>query len=318
METYEIVLIVVGCVIALGLISLFIPPLFIANNVYKDILVRTSKDKWGHECSAVDDAEQMEMYARGEDWGAANEKAKEVVWIVSDGFNLYGEYFDFGHKKAVIIIPGRTEACDYSYYFAKPYAEAGYNVLVIDNRCHGYSDGTRPALGLKEYRDILAWGKLLNEKYGNDTILCHGICIGSATALYALVSEDCPDYMAGMVCEGMYTTFKELFKNHLIVDKRPVFPFLGYIMMFLKTRSGANPTTDGPIYRIKKLNKPILFLYGKQDVFARPDKSEELYNACAAPKQIAWFDKGGHSHLRINNEEEYDGAIRKFCDTYFD
>ncbi len=59
METYEIVLIVVGCVIALGLISLFIPPLFIANNVYNDILVRTSKDKRGNECSAVDDAEQL-------------------------------------------------------------------------------------------------------------------------------------------------------------------------------------------------------------------------------------------------------------------
>ena len=316
MEPLYIALIVVAAVIVVALLSLFIPPLFIANHVYKDILVRTSKDKWGHQCSLTTDEEQMEMYRKGEEWGAAHQDKKQEVSVTSDGLYLYGEYFDFGYKKSVIIIAGRTEACNYSYYFAKPYCENGFNVLVIDNRCHGYSDGTHPSLGTKEYRDILAWGKLLHEKFGNEKVICHGICIGAATALYALTSAECPDYMAGMVSEGMYTTFRELFKNHLIFDKRPVFPFLGYIMMFLRTKSGTNPTSDGPIYRMKNLKKPILFIYGKMDQFAKPPQAEALCNACNAPKKIKWMEKGGHSHTRINDEAGYDRAIIDFCNEY--
>jgi hypothetical protein len=38
-----------------------------------------------------------------------------------------------------------------------------------------------------------------------------------------------------------------------------------------------------------------------------------LFNACgAADKKLVWFEKGGHSHLRINNTNEYDNAIIDF------
>jgi esterase/lipase len=57
----------------------------------------------------------------------------------------------------------------------------------------------------------------------------------------------------------------------------------------------------------------VLFLYGKQDIFSIPEKSQVLFNACSAgDKKLVWFDKGGHSHLRINNTEQYDKAIVEF------
>ena len=66
---------------------------------------------------------------------------------------------------------------------------------------------------------------------------------------------------------------------------------------------------------MKKLNKKyrLLFLYGTQDIFSIPEKSKKLFAACAAEdKKLVWFDKGGHSHLRINNIEKYDATILDF------
>ena len=58
---------------------------------------------------------------------------------------------------------------------------------------------------------------------------------------------------------------------------------------------------------------PILFLYGRQDIFSLPEKSQKLYDTCTSlHKKIVWFDKGAHSHLRINNKEAYDNAIKEF------
>ena len=39
----------------------------------------------------------------------------------------------------------------------------------------------------------------------------------------------------------------------------------------------------------------------------------KLFAACSAPdKKLIWFSKGGHSHLRINNTEQYDAAVIRF------
>lgn len=280
--------------------------------LYSILLVRTKPDKWGRVCSFPEDEEYLQMFNEGIEWGKRYESFKQPVDIVSDGFHLFGEYFDFGADKAVIIIPGRTESCLYSYYFSEPYREAGYNVLVIDNRCHGLSEGKYCSLGFKEYRDILNWGRLLHDEFHNESVILHGVCIGASTALFALTSPDCPDYMAGMVSEGMYTTFGDSFDNHLREDGHHLFPVSPIVKAYIRIFGGADVAHDGPVRRIGLLHKPVLFIHSKKDVFSLPQKSEVMYNNCVAPKQISWFEKGAHSRVRVNAPEKYDRVIIDF------
>ena len=310
MEPWQIILLsVLGSLILFWISSYFIG----AAVVYRILFVRTGPEKWSRECSMKEEDEQKRMYADGNAWHDKYEDKISEVKIVSDGFNLVGEYADFGFDKAVIIIAGRTEGCKYSYYFAEPYRLAGYNVLVIDNRCHGLSDGKYVSLGLKEYRDILCWGKMLHEKFNNKKIVIHGICIGSATALYTLTANECPDYFAGMVADGMYVNFIESIKNHMIEQKRKNISIcLKLLSLFFKVRTGKNMVKQGPIEYIDKLNKPILFIYSKQDLYSVPEKGQLLYDKCQTTKQLAWFDRGAHSKVRINNLEKYDQTVVSF------
>ena len=321
--TFLVSPLVIGIIIGVTvfiLLNLFIAfvlvPYIVAKKVYTMQLVRTSKEKWGKGCSAPDNEEQVRMFDEGELWFEENKEYGIDVDVTSEGLHLVGKYLDFGYKRACIIIAGRTESYLYSYYFAKPYKEAGFNVLVIDNRAHGDSDGMYIGVGLKEYNDILKWGELLHDKYNNEKIFIHGICIGSATALYVLTSKNCPDYYIGMVADGMYTTFYETFRTHMKDMKKPVDPCSYFVMQNLKKHIGVDPIKNGPIYCIDKLTKPLLMIHSKEDKFSLPKKAEILYEKCRAPKKLVWFDHGAHSHIRINNVEKYDNTIKEFIEEY--
>ena len=304
--------------IVLAALFLFViaPTFILACVLYTTLLRRNKPGKWGRTCSFPEDEEYVRMYNIGLDWGKEYASFKQDVEIVSDGLRMVGEYFDFGGSSAVLIIAGRTESLLYSYYFAEPFRKAGRNVLVIDNRAHGLSEGKVSSLGYREYRDLIEWRRLLHDRFGNERVLLHGICIGSSTALFALTSPDCPDYVEGMIGEGMYYSFYRSFDQHMKADRpdKMRFPVMQEVMVWIRLCSGANVVTDGPFKRIGLLKKPILFLHSRQDQYSTPDQVEYLFEHCTAPKKIVWFDRGAHSRIRINDTEGYDKEVTQFVE----
>lgn len=297
---------------------IIVPVVIIPAGLYVILLVRTRKSKWRRKCSLPKDKEITEMFHAGMDWAKQYSAQKQEVDVYSGKYHLFGEYFDFGFDKAAIIIAGRTESLLYSYFFAEPYRASGYNILVIDNRAHGKSDGRLNSLGYREHRDILRWAQMLHDDFGNRQVFMHGICIGASNALFALTSDDCPDYLQGMTSEGMFTNFYESMYHHIREFRQPPFPALAEIRGYLKLFTGYDIKNDGPIFRIHKLKKPILMLQSKQDRYSLPERAKDLYAKCTAPKRLVYFEKGAHSHIKINAPEKYDGEIidflRKICD----
>lgn len=309
MSLGTIVLIIIGVIFLFGIL----PTVIMSYYIYRVLLVRPKTEVRVRRCSWPEDEEYVGMYNEGLQWGSLYEGCKKPVETENDGLKLYGEYFDFGAKRSVIIIPGRTEDCTYSYYFAEPFRQAGCNVLCIDNRSHGLSDGDRNYMGAKEYRDIIKWSKMLVEEYGNEEVILHGICIGASVAMNTVTADDCPKYIIAMISEGMYTTFKDSFNEHMKEGKHPRFPFTLEVMAWIRILSGANVLTDGPKKRVLRLNKPILMLHSREDTYSLPSQGQWLYDHCSSErKKLVWFDKGAHSRIRPNNKEKYDNEIIRF------
>lgn len=312
----KIVFYIILIFILVVICPLFFINLFVGRHLYFLYLVRgKEKDSWSRTPVIGSDEEQR-MYDTGYKWEEEVDHLKKEVSIYSDGFKLCGQYFNLGFDKCVIVVAGRSEACHYSYYFAIPYAKLGYNVLVIDNRCHGLSEGKYNSLGFKEYKDILNWVKYLHDIEEMKEIIGHGICIGSATILYALTNDECPTYFKGMVADGMYVNFPVSFNNHAVEAGHSPHFVSEFFMMYFKHYTKENPYI-GPIDYIEKLEKPILFLYSKEDNYSTPDKGQLLFDLCKSKKELVWFDKGSHSHIRINNEILYDQAITNFINENF-
>lgn len=309
---WPIIIIIISSLLVLALISYFIFTLWLSRKVYLHFLHRKDKETWGRHCSWMTNQLQVKMYEIGIEWGEQNKSFKKDVHIVNEGLNLYGEYFDFGYDKVAFIHQGRTEACMYSYFFAKPYQDAGYNILVIDPRAHGYSDGEYNTIGFEEQKDVIAWANFLKNEFNINTIVMHGICIGGACSLYAMLNENCPDNIKALIVEGMYPDFYDSFKNHMIVDKRPLFPVLQECNFWMKHYTN-HSMKYGPKDCIDKFTKPLLLLHSKEDLYSLPSKAQMLYEKCCSKnKKIVWFDKGAHSHVRAVTPNEYDQAIKDF------
>jgi len=68
---------------------------------------------------------------------------------------------------------------------------------------------------------------------------------------------------------------------------------------------------------MKDMDIPILFIWSKQDTLCTKPKGEELFSACASKyKELRFFTKGRHSHVRSSQKAEYDEVIAKFLQKY--
>lgn len=282
-----------------------------SNQIYIKTLKRRSKDQWGRQVSIVTD-ETLAMDKEGLAWQSEHNEYKKDVHIVNNGLNLYGEYYDMGFDKAVVILSGRTESLRYGYYFAKPYSEAGFNILVIDPRAHGLSDGEYNTVGFEESKDALAWVRYLHEEHKVKNIVYHGICIGAAAGILGITSEDCPSYLRAIVTEGMFPNFNQSMRNNLIDRKRLMFPVLQCIDAWMKKYTG-HSMKYGPIDVIGRMDKPILMLQSKLDRASKVENAIKMYNMCPSKeKKLVLFETGEHSMLRITHTEKYDKSISDF------
>ena len=310
--THPVFLWVVGSLLVSGLLLWEISYGVASYCVYVQTLSRRSKDQWARDIPSALDEETVQMYTQGVQWAKSNADRKQDVHIQRDGMNLYGEYYDFGFNRCAMILSGRSEGLQYGYYFAIPYAAYGYNILVVDPRAHGWSDGTYNTVGFEESLDDLEWVRFLQEEKGIRSVVFHGICIGAAGGMYAITHENCPKIVDAIVTEGMFPRFSESMKNHLIERKKPVFLFLGCIDAWMKKYTG-HSMKFGPIDVIDRLEKPLLMLHSRLDVYSTPEYAQKLYDkAGAKKKRLVWFDKGAHSMVRVNNTEQYDEAITQF------
>ncbi len=315
--THPVFLWIVGFLIVSGLF-MWVLTYFVASYcAYTQTLKRRSKEQWSREEPSDLPLDSQKMYQIGREWESQNRQFKKDVHIVRDGLNLYGEYFDFGYDRCVMILSGRTDGLTYGYYFATPYAKNRFNVLVFDARAHGESDGEYNTVGFEESLDDVEWVKFLKEKCGIKTVIFHGICIGSAGGLIALTSQASKGCADAIVAEGMFARFSESVKNHLIERKRPVFIFLDLIDMWMKKYTG-HSMKKGPIDFIDKLDKPLLMLHSKEDRYSTPENAQKLYDkAGTSNKKLVWFEKGAHSMLRVTDTEKYDREIEEFIKENF-
>ncbi len=309
------VAIIIGVLVALHIIGYLITVIVAGYFVYTRTLKKRSAEHWNGEKPEIPTPQILEMMEIGEVWRKAHQQYKKDIHIIRNGINLYGEFYDMGYDKTVIVLSGRTESRKYGYFFAKPYSENGCNVVVLDPRAHGKSDGIYNTTGFEEGKDALAWADYLHKEYGVNSVIFHGICIGSAAGLYTITADDCPEYITALVGEGMFKNFAESMKNHL-VERKKNFPLALWSINFWMKHYTGHSMMFGPVDVMPKMKKPLLMIHSKQDQYSVPEYAQVLYDICPSEnKKIVFFEEGAHSMLRITDTELYDNSIKEFLNS---
>ena len=153
-----------------------------------------------------------------------------------DGLTLTGKYYEYapGAPMELMFHGYRGSAERDLCGGVQRCFRLGRNVLLVDQRTSGQSDGHVISFGINEHRDCLAWVDFCVEKFGPDvTIILTGISMGAATVLMA-AGKPLPHQVKGVLADCGYTTARAMIEKTIREMHLPVqlaYPFSPTLML---------------------------------------------------------------------------------------
>ena len=140
--------------------------------------------------------------------------------VSREGLNLAGYYWPVAaraeaERRWVILVHGMMDSAAGMGYLAEEYHAAGWNVLSVDLRAHGESEGKRRTMGVREGEDLALWVSALIRRYGADSVYLHGVSMGGAAVLLFAVRSDIPAAVKGFISDSGYACHDAVFTRLL-------------------------------------------------------------------------------------------------------
>lgn len=206
------------------------------------------------------------------------EEALEEVEIRShDGLNLKGFFYKANSSnKLIIFIHGYTANHYIGFQFLDLYIEEGFNVLLVDERGHGESEGKFATYGINEREDIKLWINFMRSKLSDlEVIGLHGQSMGAATSLMYIGKFNDVDFI---IADCPYSDGEKILKYQFKeIGKLPPTTMYMVVNKIIKYRCGFSMEDVSPINDIKDCSTPILFIHGKSDHTIPCNMSQEMY-----------------------------------------
>ena len=244
----------------------------------------------------------------------------EDVYIQSEGLKLHGTYFPGKDpKRAVICFHGYTSRGLNDYpSLARFYMGCGLGVLTVDERAHGDSEGIYIGFGCLDRLDAKKWMEYMAGRLGEDCeLLLQGISMGAATVDMA-VGLELPPQVKGAVSDCAFTSAKEVFTSVLKTTYHmPAFPLMDLSDRMAKKEAGYGLDECNARDEVKKAKIPMLFIHGSKDTFVPCSMVHELYEACAAPKDLLIIEGASHAEAYYKDRPAYEAAVRKLMERAF-
>lgn len=251
---------------------------------------------------------------------------KNIAWLAGqdmekmsleseDGLMLSGYYLEADNPKRTIFLfhgwrgSWRWDFADH----AKVFHENNCNLLFVDQRAHGASDGKYIGFGVLEQKDCLSWIKKIKQLKKQD-IPCYlmGVSMGAATVMMASNQVEEKD-ISGIIADSGFVSPYDMvnifahdmmkMKDKTAVDQvnRICVKKAGYDLKQCRT-------TDS----LRNCRVPILFVHGSSDKFVPAQRSIQNYDSCASQKDILLIQGAEHCKSFLKDENGYIEKLNTF------
>ena len=198
---------------------------------------------------------------------------------------------------------------DFSAQFPALYASGGCNLLLIDERAHGLSEGKCLTFGQLERYDIAQWVHWVREHSRvQRPIALYGVSMGAASVLLAAQLPELKGELACVVADCGYSSFELEVTDavrHGTRAPRWLQKPLARICVRILRRNGldfdAVDTTPG----MAALDLPILFFHGDADTFVPLHHSERNCAACGREQRLVVIPGAEHAMSAQVDPERY-------------
>ncbi len=241
---------------------------------------------------------------------------KDWYIMSRDGLQLHASYYPVEDAKRTVILCHGYRGTRFGSvaHIAKFLREEKCNLVFIDQRCCGESEGDYITFGAKEKMDILCWiERVQHFNTRHLPIYLYGQSMGATSSLLASGLR-LPPEVCGIIADCGFSSMKNQMRdiasgwfhlhwNELILLRLDLFCrlFAGFAMK-------ETDTTEA----LRKNDRPVLFFHGTEDTYVRPQNTALNYERCRAKKEMVMVNGARHLCSSFVDPDLYQKKIREF------
>lgn len=188
----------------------------------------------------------------------------------------------------------------------------GYNVVLVDFRAHGGSEGSQCTIGIKEAEDVRSAYNYVKSKTGHEPIVW-GISLGAAAIIRSVAEYDLTPKK--LVLEMPYATLYDAVKGRIKImgigtgaqALAPLLTFWGGAL------NGVWAFDQRPYIFAEKIHCPVLLQWGRKDVRVTNNEIQKVFTHIPiSDKQLVIYEESAHQSLYENEAVKWDSVMSAF------
>ncbi|MCR4562325.1 MAG: alpha/beta hydrolase [Bacilli bacterium] len=181
----------------------------------------------------------------------------------------------------------------------------GFNVLLVDQRGHGESEGRTFTFGVKEQYDVDSWIDYLNKRYNNPKMFLYGISMGGNTVVNC-VAHNLPMNVLGVIADSPYNRARDVVMYRAKERNYPHFIAVGLLYPAAAIFAHFNLNKGDAAEAVKKTKIPVLIIHGNRDKTSPTFLTEQIYQA--NPQMVTYFQVPNAVHV-MSLLEDHEGTV---------
>ncbi len=218
----------------------------------------------------------------------------EDVWLLTeDGVRINAFYHSNPASKQVLLwFHGNAENIGYGLDHLRALATVGVNILAVDYRGYGKSEGKPDEAGAYHDADA-AYDYLIKQRHFRpEDIIIYGHSLGGAVAINLASRRPC----GGLIIQSSFTNARAMARRLFTI------PLIEYVV---KSRFDS-------LQRIRDVHAPILIVHGTRDEVVPFRMGQQLFAAAPEPKRFYPIEGAGHNNLMERGGENYLECLQRF------
>ena len=218
----------------------------------------------------------------------------QEVWLTTvDKVRLNAWYLpNPASERALLWFHGNAENIGYGFQQVEFYSRLAVNVLAVDYRGYGKSEGSPDEAGV--YRDADAAYEYLTRvrHIQPKNIIVFGHSLGGAVAVDLAARREC----GGLIVQSSFTSIEDMARRTFRI------PLLEYIP---KSRFNS-------LAKIRQVRAPILVVHGTRDETVPFSMGQRLFAVAPEPKFLFPVEGAGHNDVIEIGGDELLGCFKSF------
>jgi pimeloyl-ACP methyl ester carboxylesterase len=216
-----------------------------------------------------------------------------------------------GH--AILVCHGLAHDKSSGIRYVQYLLKDGYDLVLMDFRNHGQSEGSITTYGFFEKHDLLGTIRYLRDKGFQGKLGVLGASMGASIAL--LTAPETSD-ISGMVLDSPFASLQEMCNEW--ARKTTKFPDLfiklpvqlAYCWLFLTYRFWVPEIA--PAISAQSVRCPVFLIHGGADQRIPSFHSRQIYERLTGEKELWIVDKVDHLGVYLTHPEEYQRRVLTF------